>query len=63
MIPRRPEKLEPPEQPDEDLTAAEAALEAAQRIPPGPERISALRRAGQMRFDAYRRRFPTEKEE
>jgi hypothetical protein len=59
MIPKKPEK---PEQPDEDLRAAEAALQAAQRMPRGPKRISALRKAGQMRFDAYKRRSPIENE-
>ena len=62
MIPKRPEQSGRPEQPDEDLKAAEAALQAAQRMPGGPERISALRKAGQMRFDAYKRRFPIETE-
>jgi hypothetical protein len=44
------------EQCELDLLAAEAALSAAQRMPGGPERIAALRRAGQMRFDADERR-------
>lgn len=39
-----------------DLRAAEAALSAAQQMPGGPERSAALKRAGQMRFDAYERR-------
>jgi hypothetical protein len=41
---------------DEDWKAAEAALERARRLPGGPERIAALRRAGQLRFAADRRR-------
>jgi hypothetical protein len=44
------------EQCELDLLAAEAALSAAQRMPGGSERIAALRRAGQMRFDADERR-------
>jgi hypothetical protein len=35
---------------------AEAALAAAQRMPGGPERIAALRKAGQLRFTADERR-------
>lgn len=41
---------------DEDWKAAEAALERARRLPGGPQRIAALRRAGQLRFAADRRR-------
>jgi hypothetical protein len=52
MIPKKPEEL------DEELRAAEDALRAAQNMPGGPERIAALRKAGQMRFDAYNRRYP-----
>jgi hypothetical protein len=37
---------------EQEQQAAQAALQAAQSMPPGSERISALRRAGQMRFDA-----------
>ena len=52
MISKKSEEL------DEELRAAEEALKAAQNMPGGPERIAALRKAGQMRFDAYRRRYP-----
>src|SRR4030081_480199 len=38
------------EQWEQDCRAAELALEAAQNMPGGPERIAALRRAGQLRF-------------
>ena len=51
MIPKKPEEL------DEELRAAEDALRAAQNMPVGPERIAALRKAGQMRFDAYRKKI------
>jgi hypothetical protein len=40
---------------DEEVQAAEAALRAAQDMPSGSERIAALRKAGQMRFDAYKK--------
>jgi len=51
MIPKKSEEL------DEELRAAEEALKAAQNMPGGPERIAALRKAGQMRFDAYRKKI------
>ena len=38
---------------EKEWEAAEEALKAAQQMPGGPERIAALRKAGQMRFDAY----------
>jgi hypothetical protein len=41
---------------DEQWRAAEAALSAAQKLPGGSERIEALRRAGQLRFEADKRR-------
>jgi hypothetical protein len=41
---------------EEDWQAAEQALATAQGMPVGPERIAALKRAGQMRFDAFRRK-------
>lgn len=41
---------------EDDWQAAEQALAAAQRMPVGPERIAALKRAGQMRFVAFRRK-------
>jgi len=46
MIPKKSEEL------DEELRAAEDGLRAAQNMPGGPKRIAALRKAGQMRFDA-----------
>lgn len=48
--------LKASEQYENDWQAAEEALAAAQGIPIGPERIAALRRAGQMRFVAYERK-------
>ena len=44
---------------EKEWEAAEEALKAAQDMPGGPERIAALKKAGQMRFDAFekRRRF------
>jgi hypothetical protein len=50
MAPKQPEQWE------EDWLAAEQALKAAQTLPGGPERIAALKRAGQLRFDAYERK-------
>jgi hypothetical protein len=41
---------------DADWAAAQAALSAAQKMPSGPERIEALRKAGQLRFEADKRR-------
>jgi len=38
------------EQCEQEWQAAEKALKAAQKMPGGPERIAALRRAGQLRF-------------
>jgi hypothetical protein len=35
---------------------AEAALAAAQQMPEGPERVAALKKAGQLRFRADERR-------
>ncbi len=45
-----PEKLE--QVLEKEWEAAEEALKAAQEMPGGPERIAALRKAGQMRFYA-----------
>jgi hypothetical protein len=45
------------EQCELDLRVAEEALSAAQKMPGGPERIAALKRAGQLRFDAYESRL------
>jgi len=44
------------EQCEQEWQAAEEALKAAQKMPGGPERIAALRRAGQLRNDAYERK-------
>jgi hypothetical protein len=44
------------EQCEQEWQAAEEALKAAQKMPGGPERIAALKRAGQLRFDAYERK-------
>jgi len=50
MIPKKSEEL------DEEIRAAEEALKAAQDMPGGPERIAALRKAGQMWFDAFEKK-------
>lgn len=42
---------------------AQAALEAAQKLPRGAERVKALKKAGQMRFEADQRRRNTEKQD
>ena len=47
---------------EDEWRAAEAALANAQRLPGGPERIEALKRAGQLRYDADKRRRLTEEE-
>lgn len=39
-----------------DWTKAQDALKRAQTLPAGAERVEALRRAGQMRFDALKNR-------
>jgi hypothetical protein len=49
-----PEKLE--QALEKEWEAAEEALKAAQKMLGGPERIAALRKAGQMRFDAYEKK-------
>jgi hypothetical protein len=49
-----PEKLE--QVLEQEWEAAEEALKAAQKMPGGPERIAALRKAGQMRFDAFKKK-------
>ena len=41
---------------DAEWEAAQAAVSAAQKMPGGPERIEALRKAGQLRFEADKRR-------
>jgi hypothetical protein len=48
--------IEEPEPEDDGWGAAEAALAAAQQMPGGPERIAALKKAGQLRFTADERR-------
>jgi hypothetical protein len=52
MAPEKSEQLE------EQWQAAEEALRAAQVMPVGPERIAALKKAGQMRFDVLKRKYP-----
>ena len=49
-----PEKLE--QVLEQEWEAAEEALKAAQKMPGGPERIAALKKAGQMRFDAFEKK-------
>ncbi len=49
----------PPKTPNtayEDWKAAEAALEAARRLPAGAKRFEALKKAGQLRYDADQKR-------
>ena len=46
----------------EDWLAAEAALTDAQKMPCGVERIEALKRAGQLRYEADRRRRSIQEE-
>ena len=41
----------------DDWQIAEDALKAARKMMAGPERIVALKRAGQLRFDAYERKL------
>jgi hypothetical protein len=48
------------EKDDNEWKAAEAALEAARRLPGGAARIEALRQAGRLRFDADRKRLNKE---
>jgi hypothetical protein len=45
-----------PEPEVDDWDEAEAALAAAQQMPGGPERVAALKKAGQLRFTADERR-------
>jgi hypothetical protein len=45
----------PSHQLEEELAAAEDALRVAQNMPAGAARIEALRKAGQMRFDAFKK--------
>jgi hypothetical protein len=46
---------------DKAWRAAQAALEAAQKMPRGPARISALKQAGWLRFKADERRREKER--
>jgi hypothetical protein len=46
----------PPNGDDYGWNEAEAALAAAQQMPQGSERIDALKKAGQLRFEADERR-------
>jgi hypothetical protein len=41
---------------DEDWRAAEAALKAARQLPAGVERFEALKKAGQLRYNADKKR-------
>jgi hypothetical protein len=41
---------------DEDWVVAQAALEAARQLPAGVKRFDALKKAGQLRYDADRKR-------
>ena len=45
---------------DADWKTAQAALEAASRLPAGAARIEALKHAGRLRFDADRKRMAKE---
>jgi hypothetical protein len=45
---------------EEEWEAAEAALKAAQKLPGGAERYQALKHAGQLRYNADKRRRETE---
>jgi hypothetical protein len=45
-----------PSNTDDDWEAAQAALEAARQLPVGAERFEALKKAGQLRYDADRKR-------
>jgi hypothetical protein len=49
-------KIKEPEQEVDGWDEAEAALAAAQQMPGGPERVAALKKAGQLRFRADERR-------
>ena len=41
---------------DDEWETAQAAFKAAQDLPTGPERFDALRKAGQLRFEADEKR-------
>jgi hypothetical protein len=56
MPPRNPSMT------DEGWEAAQAALEAARQLPVGAERAEALKKAGQLRYDADKNRtFPPDR--
>ena len=48
--------IDEPEPKVDGWDEAEAALAAAQQMPGGPERVAALKKAGQLRFEADERR-------
>ena len=48
--------IDEPEPEVDGWDEAEAALAAAQQMPEGPERVAALKKAGQLRFRADERR-------
>jgi hypothetical protein len=48
--------IDEPERGVDGWDEAEAALTAAQKMPGGPERVAALKKAGQLRFRADERR-------
>jgi len=47
---------------EEEWRAAQAALNDAQKLPGGPERFEALKRASRLRYEADQRRRSIEKE-
>ena len=47
---------------EEEWEAAQVALNDAQKLPGGPERVEALKRAGRLRYQADQRRRSVEKE-
>ena len=47
---------------EEEWQAAQVALNDAQKLPGGPERIEALKRAGRLRYEADQRRRSVEEE-
>ena len=48
--------IDEPESKVDGWAEAEATLAAAQQMPEGPERVAALKKAGQLRFEADERR-------
>jgi len=47
---------------DEEWQVAQAALSDAQKLPSGPQRFEALKKAGQLRYEADNRRRSIEEE-